>query len=160
MTQVQFLKVDETHKIAYETIGSRQGIPLVFLHGGPGSGYSEASKSFFDTNLWFATFIDQRGCGKSTPNGCVVNNTTDDLILDIEKIRKKIGVDRWVIFGGSWGSTLALKYTMTFPEKVHALILRGVFLGTKEEIDWFVNDMGKQKFPNTFADLHKLFQKI
>ena len=159
MTQVQFLQVDETHKIAYETIGSRKGIPLVFLHGGPGSGYSEASKSFFDTNLWFATFIDQRGCGKSTPNGCVVSNTTDDLILDIEKIRKKIGVDRWVIFGGSWGSTLALKYTMTFPEKVDALILRGVFLGTKEEIDWFVNDMGKQKFPNTFADLQQIVPK-
>ena len=159
MTQVQFLKVDETHKIAFETIGSRQGIPVVFLHGGPGSGYSEASKSFFDTNLWFATFIDQRGCGKSTPNGCVVNNTTDDLILDIEKIRKIIGLDRWVIFGGSWGSTLALKYAMTFPEKVRALILRGIFLGTKEEIDWFVNDMGKQKFPNTFADLHRIVPK-
>ena len=159
MTQVQFLKVDVTHKIAFETIGSRQGIPVVFLHGGPGSGYSEASKSFFDTNRWFATFIDQRGCGKSIPNGCVVDNTTDDLVLDIEKIRKKIGLDKWVIFGGSWGSTLALKYAMNFPEKVHALILRGVFLGTKKEIDWFVNDMGRQKFPNTFADLHKIVPK-
>ena len=159
MTQVKFLEVDKTHKIAYETIGSRQGIPVVFLHGGPGSGYSEASKSFFSTNYWFATFIDQRGCGKSIPNGCVVDNTTDDLILDIEKIRKKIGVDKWVIFGGSWGSTLALKYTMNFPEKVHALILRGVFLGTKEEIDWFINDMGMQNFPNTFADLRKIVPK-
>ena len=159
MTQVQFLKVDETHKIAYETVGSRQGIPVVFLHGGPGSGYSEASKSFFSANHWFATFIDQRGCGRSTPNGCVVNNTTDDLILDIEKIRKTIGVEKWVIFGGSWGSTLALKYTLTFPEKVHALILRGVFLGTKKEIDWFVNDMGRQKFPNTFADLQRVVPK-
>jgi len=159
MTQIQFLKVDKIHKIAYETIGSRQGIPVVFLHGGPGSGYSEASKSFFDANLWFATFIDQRGCGRSTPNGCVVSNTTNDLILDIEKIRKKIGVDKWVIFGGSWGSTLALKYTMTFPKNVHALILRGVFLGTKEEIDCFVNDMGRQKFPNTFADLQRIVPK-
>ena len=159
MTQVQFSKVDSTHKIAFETIGSRQGIPVVFLHGGPGSGYSEASKSFFDTNRWFATFIDQRGCGKSTPNGCVVDNTTDDLVLDIEKIRKKIGLDKWVIFGGSWGSTLALKYAMTFPDKIHALILRGIFLGTKEEIDWFLNDMGKQKFPNTFADLHRIVPK-
>ena len=159
MTQVKFLEVDETHKIAYETIGSRQGIPVVFLHGGPGSGYSEASKSFFSANHWFTTFIDQRGCGKSLPNGCVVNNTTDDLVLDIEKIRIKIGVDKWVIFGGSWGSTLALKYTMTFPEKVHALILRGVFLGTKEEIDWFVNDMGMQNFPKTFADLQRIVPK-
>ena len=109
MTQVQFLQVDETHKIAYETIGSRQGIPLVFLHGGPGSGYSEASKSFFDTNLWFATFIDQRGCGKSTPNGCVVNNTTDDLILDIEKIRKKIGVRQVGYFWWFMGLNTGIK---------------------------------------------------
>ena len=94
------------------------------------------------------------------PNGCVVNNTTDDLILDIEKIRKKLGLDKWVIFGGSWGSTLALKYTMTFPDKVHALILR-VFLGTKEEIDWFLLTIWvKRKFPNTFAELQELFQKI
>tara|TARA_B100000575_G_C23138770_1_gene662230 strand:+ start:784 stop:1734 length:951 start_codon:yes stop_codon:yes gene_type:complete len=156
MSQINFLQVDAHHRVAYETTGSKQGIPLVFLHGGPGSGYSEASKSFFEQNRWFATFIDQRGCGNSAPQGSIVNNTTAHLVSDIEEIRKQVKVDKWVVFGGSWGSTLALKYAISFPEKVYALILRGIFLGTRDEINWFINEMGRQKFPKTFS----AFQQI
>ena len=151
-----YLKVCGNHNVFFETYGNPKGIPVVFLHGGPGSGFSDSSKVFFDKNRCFVTFIDQRGCGNSTPNGSVFNNTTQNLTEDIELIRKHLKIESWVLFGGSWGSTLALYYASKYPEQVKSLILRGIFLGTKHEINYFVNDMGKKFFPKVYYDFIKI----
>lgn len=131
------LQVDEQHEIYWEECGNPNGVPIFFLHGGPGVGTEENHRTFFDPNFYRIILFDQRGCGKSTPRGCLINNTTWDLVEDINKLREFLSIDRCLLFGGSWGSTLALSYTIKYPENVLGLILRGVFLCRQQELDWF-----------------------
>ena len=133
------LELDEVHTIYWEEVGNPDGIPVVFLHGGPGAGLSPQHRRFFDPQHYRVILFDQRGAGKSTPLGEWRNNTTQLLIADIEKLRVKFGIDRWLVFGGSWGSTLALAYGQAHPERCLGFILRGIFLCTAAEIDWFIN---------------------
>ena len=122
------LKVSALHTIYYEESGNPKGKPIVFLHGGPGGGTQPSHRQFFDPEFYRIILLDQRGCGQSTPNAELRENTTWDLVADIEKLRTHLGIDRWVVFGGSWGSTLALAYAITHPQRVIGLILRGIFL--------------------------------
>ena len=131
------LNVGDGHEIYFEESGNLDGTPVVFLHGGPGSGTYPHHRSFFNPHLYRIILFDQRGCGNSTPHADIENNTTWDLVSDIEKLRVHLKVECWVVFGGSWGSTLALAYAQKHPKKVEALILRGIFLGRKKEMHWF-----------------------
>lgn len=133
------LRVSELHEIYVEECGNPDGKPVIVLHGGPGAGCNPAMRRFFDPKKYRIILFDQRGCGRSTPSACCEENTTWDLVDDIETIRTSAGVDAWQVFGGSWGSTLALAYAQTHPERVTELVLRGVFLIMREEIDWFHN---------------------
>ncbi|MDD2833063.1 MAG: prolyl aminopeptidase [Methylotenera sp.] len=132
------IQVDDIHEVYYETCGNPQGQPVVFLHGGPGSGCNPMQRRFFDPAHYHIVLIDQRGCGRSQPLGHVINNTTQDLINDIELIRNQLGIQRWLVFGGSWGSTLALTYAIQHSEHVRGLILRGIFLSRPLELNWFL----------------------
>jgi len=131
-----FLKVSNLHTLYVEEVGNPHGIPILFLHGGPGSGLDIKQRQFFDPKKFRVILFDQRGCGKSTPYAELYENTTHDLMSDIEKLREKLHIDKWHVFGGSWGSFLALAYAETHPDKVFSLILRGLFLGRKEEINF------------------------
>ena len=133
------LEVDELHTIYWEEVGNPDGVPVVFLHGGPGAGLSPQHRRFFDPQHYRIILFDQRGAGKSTPLGEWRNNTTQLLVGDIEKLRSKFGIDKWLVFGGSWGSTLALAYGEAHPERCLGFILRGIFLCTKAEVDWFLH---------------------
>ena len=126
---VHRLRVAETHEVHVEECGRVDGVPVVFLHGGPGSGCSEAHRRYFDPAFYRIVLFDQRGSGRSSPAGETQDNTTADLISDMETIRNTLGIDRWMVFGGSWGATLALLYAQAHPERVKGLVLRGVFLG-------------------------------
>ena len=143
-----YLDVDELHRLYIEESGSPDGIPALFLHGGPGSGCEPFHRRFFDPEKYRIILFDQRGCGKSTPHAELRNNTTQDLIEDIEKIREKLGIERWLVLGGSWGSTLALLYAEAYPERVSALIVRGIFLGRKQDIDWFYQEGASRIYPD------------
>jgi proline iminopeptidase len=131
------LKVSDLHEIYFEESGNPKGKPVVFLHGGPGFGTEPRQRRFFDPKAYRIVLFDQRGCGKSTPFASLEQNTTWDLVRDIEALRTHLGIERWQVFGGSWGSTLALAYAETHPERVTELVLRGIFLLRKQEIDWF-----------------------
>jgi len=133
------LQVDELHTLYWEECGNPEGIPVLFLHGGPGSGLTATHRRFFDPNDYRIILFDQRGAGKSTPLGERRNNTTQLLIEDIERIRNMLNVPRWLVFGGSWGSTLALAYGQSHPDHCSGFILRGIFLCTSDEIEWFLN---------------------
>ncbi len=124
------------HTIYFEEYGNPLGIPVIFLHGGPGSGCNEAQKAIFDYKKYRVVFLDQRGSGKSTPKGEIKNNTTLKLIDDIEVVRKHLKIERWIVVGGAWGATLALAYGQVHTDRVEAMILRALFLGTKKEIEW------------------------
>ena len=141
------------HKVYVEQCGNPGGIPVVVFHGGPGGGCSPTMRRFFNPETYHIILFDQRGCGRSKPHASVDNNTTWHLIHDIECIRAHVGVDQWIVFGGSWGATLALIYAQTHPEQVSALVLRGVFLGTEPELEWFYGG-GAGKF---WPDLWKRF---
>lgn len=125
------------HRIYCEQSGSRTGIPVVVLHGGPGAGCSPAMRRFFDPKIYRVVLFDQRGCGRSQPSASVEANTTWHLVADIERIRSCLGIDRWIVFGGSWGAALSLIYAQHHPQRVAALVLRGVFTMTQAELDWF-----------------------
>lgn len=144
------LKVSELHEIYVEQCGNPQGKPIVFLHGGPGGGCTEDHRRFFDPSTYHIILFDQRGCGRSTPHAELRENTTWDLVADIEKIREKLGINKWHVFGGSWGSTLALAYAVTYPNRVKALILRGIFLCRPSEIHWFYQEGASQIFPDSW----------
>ena len=146
------LAVDETHMLYVDESGSPEGLPVVFIHGGPGAGCDAQSRRYFDPNLYRIVTFDQRGCGRSTPHASLENNTTWDLVADLERIRKHLGIDKWVLFGGSWGSTLALAYAQTHPERVHGLILRGIFLCRPQEIEWFYQAGASRLFPDYWQD--------
>jgi len=137
-----FLKVSYLHDIYWEECGNPQGVPILFIHGGPGAGISPIHRCFFDPQFYRIILFDQRGAGRSKPIAECRENTTNDLIDDIESLRVTLNVDRWLIFGGSWGSTLALAYGQTYPNHCAGFILRGIFLGSQWEIDWFLNGMG------------------
>ena len=147
-----FLSVDDPHKLYVEESGNPEGKPVVFLHGGPGGGTSANHRRLFDPEHYRIILFDQRGSGKSTPHASLENNTTWDLVGDIETLRKHLGIDKWFVFGGSWGSTLALSYAQTHPEAVTGLILRGIFLCTKEEIQWFYQGGVDMLFPDLWED--------
>ena len=144
-----YLKVSGGHSIYYEEYGNSKGKPVLFLHGGPGAGFSNSHKSFFDPKIFRVIFFDQRGSGKSIPYAEIKNNTTDLLLSDIEALRSFLNIDRWLLFGGSWGSTLALIYGIKFPEKCTGFILRGIFLGSNSEVNWFLYDI-KRFFPEAY----------
>ena len=127
------------HRIYWESSGNPDGIPVLFVHGGPGSGTSPAQRRFFDPARYRIVLFDQRGCGRSTPHGELADNTTPHLIADMEALRAELGIDRWLVFGGSWGSTLALAYAEAHPQRCLGLVLRGIFLCRTREIDWFLD---------------------
>jgi proline iminopeptidase len=137
-----FLKVSDLHEIYYEESGNPKGKPVVFLHGGPGGGTDPKMRRFFDPRRYRIVLFDQRGCGKSLPHASLFENTTWDLVADIEKLRTHLGIDRWLVFGGSWGSTLALAYSQTHPERVTEIVLRGIFLVRRWELEWFYQNPG------------------
>jgi proline iminopeptidase len=143
------LERDPPHDLYWEQSGRPDGQPVVFLHGGPGAGASPEHRRFFDPAHYRVVIFDQRGAGRSTPLGETENNTTGHLVADIEALREKLGIERWQVFGGSWGSTLALAYAQAHPERVTGLILRGIFLCRKQEIDWFLYGM-RWVFPETW----------
>ena len=148
------LAVDSLHHLYWEQSGNPKGVPVVFLHGGPGAGAVPAHRRFFDPRSYRIVIFDQRGAGRSTPLGELADNTTGDLVEDIEKLRQHLGIDRWFVFGGSWGSSLALAYGQAHPDRCLGLILRGIFLCRKDEIDWFMYGM-RRLFPEaweTFAN--------
>src|SRR6201997_5916106 len=132
-----FLRVSELHEIYFEESGNRRGKPVIFLHGGPGGGTEAKMRRFFDPNRYRIVLFDQRGCGKSRPHASLVDNTTWHLVEDMERLREHLSIEKWLVFGGSWGSTLALAYAEAHPERVTELVLRGIFLIRKSEIDWF-----------------------
>ena len=135
------LPVSERHQIYWEESGNPDGLPVIFLHGGPGAGASPACRGFFHPDVYRIVIIDQRGCGRSLPYACVEENTTWDLVADIEAVRSMLSIEKWLVFGGSWGSTLALAYAETHPERVAGLVLRGIFLCRPSETAW-LNEQG------------------
>ena len=138
------------HEVYYEEVGAPQGRPCVILHGGPGGAVNPTMRRFFDPARWRMTLFDQRGCGRSRPNAVLDDNDTWALVAYIERLRERAGVEKWTVFGGSWGSTLALAYAVTHPERVEALILRGVFLLTRKELFWFYQDGASMIFPDAW----------
>lgn len=150
-----FLKVSELHNLYYEEVGNPQGKPIVFLHGGPGGGVSPDHRRFFDPKTYRIILFDQRGSGQSTPCAELRDNTTWDLVKDTETLRELLKIDKWVVFGGSWGSTLALAYAITHPERVKALVLRGIFLCRPSEIKWFYQEGASQIFPDVWDEYLK-----
>jgi proline iminopeptidase len=131
-----WLDVGEGHRIRFEDCAQRDGVPTLFLHGGPGSNVGPNHRRFFDPAFYRIVLTDQRGCGQSTPLGALAGNTLEHLVRDIERLREHLRIERWMLFGGSWGSTLALAYAQTHPQRVSGLVLRGLFLGSDEEVQW------------------------
>jgi len=135
------IPLDAGHVMHWEACGNPKGIPLIFLHGGPGGGCLPHHRRFYDPKFWNIVLYDQRGAGRSTPTAELAGNTTPNLVTDLERLREALGIERWLVFGGSWGSTLALAYAQAYPERALGLVLRGIFLATATEIDWFMHGM-------------------
>lgn len=146
----RMLDVGDSHRIYVEQCGNPEGLPVIVLHGGPGGGCSPAMRRYFDPRVYRIILFDQRGCGRSRPHASVEANTTWHLVEDIERIRTLFGIDRWYVFGGSWGATLALVYAQTHPERARHLILRGVFTMTQAELDWFYGGGAGKFWPETW----------
>jgi len=146
------LRVSDRHRVWYEQSGNPQGRPVIFLHGGPGGGCSPKARSFFDPARYRIILMDQRGAGRSTPAADLTDNTTWHLVEDLETLRRHLGIDQWVVFGGSWGSTLALAYAQTHPQAVLALILRGIFMLRRSELLWFYQSGADQLYPDAFEE--------
>jgi proline iminopeptidase len=162
-----FLEVGDGHRVYWECCGNPAGKPAVFLHGGPGSGCGPDQRRLFDPALYCVTLFDQRGCGRSTPHASLDANTTWHLVADIERLRERAGVPRWLVFGGSWGSTLALAYAQAHPECVSELVLRGIFTLRQAELHWFYQEGASWLFPDEWehfvapvaaAERHDLMQ--
>ncbi len=147
-----YLPLSGGHVMYWEQVGNPRGQPVLFLHGGPGAGAGTVHRRFFDPSHWRIIIFDQRGAGRSRPLGELRHNTTPDLVADIEVLRRHLGVERWLLFGGSWGSTLALAYAQAHPTRVTGCVLRGVFLGRAEEVAWFLNGLA-----TVFPDAHAAF---
>ena len=144
------LRVSALHELHVEESGDPAGTPVVFVHGGPGGGTSPDHRRFFDPAAYRIVLFDQRGCGRSTPHASLDENTTWDLVADMERIREALGIERWVVFGGSWGSTLALAYAETHPERVRAIVLRGIFLLRPHELRWFYQEGASFIYPDAW----------
>ena len=144
------LAVGGQHEIYYEQCGNPQGKPVVFVHGGPGGGAGEDYRRFFDPAAYRIVLFDQRGCGRSRPYASLEDNTTWDLVADIEKIRAHLSIEQWQVFGGSWGSTLALSYAQSYPERVTELVLRGIFMLRRKELLWFYQEGASNIFPDAW----------
>ncbi|MCG7628330.1 prolyl aminopeptidase [Epibacterium sp. MM17-32] len=147
----RMLDVGQGHRIYLEQCGNPDGIPVIVCHGGPGGGTSPAMRRYFDPSIYRVILFDQRGCGRSRPHASCEDNTTWHLVADMEMIRELLGIDAWMLFGGSWGATLALVYAQTHPERVTHLILRGVFLMTQAELSWFYGGGAGKFWPETWA---------
>jgi proline iminopeptidase len=144
------LAVSDLHTLYYEQVGNPEGKPVVFLHGGPGGGCLANHRQYFDPQRWRVVLFDQRGCGRSRPFAELRHNTTWDLVADIERLRQHLGIEAWVVFGGSWGSTLALAYSQTHPQACRGLILRGIFMLRQQEIRWFYQEGASHLFPDAW----------
>ena len=150
-----FLKTDSVHSVYVEQCGNPNGVPIVFLHGGPCSGCKPDHRRFFDPNYYHIILLDQRGCGRSLPFGEIENNTLPDLINDLERIREQLQLEKWILFGGSWGATLALAYAQKHVERVQAMILRGTFLARSQDMNWFLGQNGVALiYPEIWQQLH------
>jgi len=154
------LKVSDLHTLYYEEVGNASGLPAVFLHGGPGGGSEADYRRYFDPSRYRVVLFDQRGCGKSTPHAELRENTTWTLVADIERLRETLGIDKWVVFGGSWGSTLALAYAETHPERCLGLILRGIFLLRRKELLWFYQEGASWLFPDAWEEYLKPIPEV
>jgi proline iminopeptidase len=147
-----YLPLSGEHVMYWEQVGNPRGHPALFLHGGPGAGAGAVHRRFFDPGHWRVVIFDQRGAGRSRPLGSLIDNTTDHLVADIERLRRHLGIERWLLFGGSWGSTLAIAYAQAHPERVVGCVLRGVFLGRPGEVEWFMHGLAR-----VFPDAHAAF---
>lgn len=147
-----YLPLPSPHVMYWEQVGNPAGSPVLFLHGGPGAGAGAVHRRFFDPRHWRLVVFDQRGSGRSRPLGSLVDNTTPALVEDIETLRRHLGIERWLLFGGSWGSTLALAYAQAHPQRVSGLVLRGIFLGRSAEVDWFMHGIA-----TVFPEAHAAF---
>ena len=154
------LKVSELHTLYYEQSGNPNGKPVVFLHGGPGGGTNPKCRRFFDPAVYRIVLFDQRGCGRSTPHAELTDNTTWDLVADIERLRGHLAIDRWQVFGGSWGSTLALAYAQTHPDKVTELVLRGIFMLRRWELEWFYQKGCDALYPDAWETYLKAIPEV
>jgi proline iminopeptidase len=152
--RIERLQVSPVHSLYFEESGNPNGKPVIFLHGGPGGGAGPQDRRFFNPKLYRIILMDQRGAGKSTPAACLEENTTWDLIEDIERLRRHLSISKWLVFGGSWGSTLALSYAIQHPESVTELVLRGIFMIRKKEIDWFYQSGAS----NLYADAWEAYR--
>jgi len=146
----QMIDVGNGHKVYMEQCGNPDGIPVVVLHGGPGGGCSPAMRRYFDPKVFRVVLFDQRGCGRSRPHASIQHNTTWDLVSDIEQMRELLGIEDWIVFGGSWGATLSLIYAQSHPSRVQRLMLRGVFLATQTELDWFYGGGAGKFWPDVW----------
>jgi proline iminopeptidase len=146
------LAVDHRHRIHVEECGNPKGVPVLFVHGGPGGGCEPYHRQYFDPQRYRIILFDQRGCGQSTPHAELDGNTTQALLSDMEAIREHIGIERWLLFGGSWGSTLSLLYAEAWPQRVLGLVLRGIFLCRQQDIDWFYQHGTSRLFPDYWQD--------
>ena len=145
---VHSLEVESPHVLHVEECGNPAGLPVIFVHGGPGAGCEDYHRRFFNPDVYRIILFDQRGCGRSIPHASLENNTTEALVQDLERIRQRLGIERWVLFGGAWGSTLSLVYAQTHPERVLGLILRGIFLCRPQDIHWFYQSGASRLFPD------------
>ena len=145
-----WLAVGDGHELYFEESGNPDGKPCLFVHGGPGGGASESARQFFDPARYRIVVFDQRGCGRSRPHAALEANTTWHLVADIERLREKLGIERWLVFGGSWGSTLSLAYAQAHPERVTELVLRGIFLLRDKEIQWFYQHGASEIYPDAW----------
>lgn len=151
-----YLEVDPPHEIYVEESGNDTGLPVVFLHGGPGGGCEPLHRRYFDPEIYRIVLLDQRGCGKSRPHAMLEDNHSQALVADLERVREELEIEQWVVFGGSWGATLALMYAETFPERVLALILRGVFLGRRQDVKWFYQSGANRIFPDYWNEFQAM----
>ncbi|HEY7513754.1 MAG TPA: prolyl aminopeptidase [Vicinamibacteria bacterium] len=154
------LQVSPLHTLYYEQVGNPAGRKAVFLHGGPGGGMEPDYRRYFDPARWHVILFDQRGCGKSTPHAELRENTTWDLVEDVERLRQRLGIDHWLVFGGSWGSTLALAYAETHPQRCSGLVLRGIFLLRRKELLWFYQEGASALFPDAWEDFLKPIPEV
>ena len=150
-----YLNVSDLHTIYYEQVGNPKGKPILFLHGGPGAGIDPTCRRYFDPQFYRIILFDQRGCGKSEPHAELEKNTTWDLVDDIEKLREHCNIEKWVVFGGSWGATLSLIYAILYSEKVLGLILRGIWLSRKEEVNWLYQEGTSRFYPEAWEEYLK-----
>lgn len=144
------LRVSDLHEIYWEESGNPDGLPVIGVHGGPGGGCSPEMRRFFDPDVYRIILFDQRGCGRSTPHSELEENDTWALVADMERLREVLGIDKWIVFGGSWGSTLSMAYAITHPERCLALVLRGIFLLSRKELHWFYQDGASMIFPDAW----------